>query len=55
MLVVGGGHWVQTFLEILQVLAFDVPASEVAEAALADMMVDVGLGILIWRDFGVDF
>ena len=41
----------QTFLlgilRVLRLLAFDVPASAVAEAALAVMMVDVGLGILI--------
>ena len=47
----------QTFLlGILEMLllAFDVPASEVAEAALAVMMVDVGLGILIWSRCGFE-
>ena len=40
-----GGHWSQTFFEILEVEV--APFVPEAETALAVMMVDVGLGTLI--------
>ena len=46
--MIGCRHFCLGILEVLLLLAFVlVPASAVAEAALAVMMVDVGLGILI--------